>query len=538
MLRFCVFIFFILIWATSLFAQFDVGAVLPFENDSRDPQLGWISESFAELLSNDMASSRLMMLERRERTAAFDSLGIPNTSILSDATIYKVAQAMDASKLIMGKYEYSNGVFKASARVLDMDGPALSQEFTESGPLADLIQLQAGIAWQILRFLRPSLPVSKADFIADHRIARLDAFENYVRGLIATNRADQIRYLRTALRLDTQFTMPAFELGLIYFKDRDYPTSALWLSKLRRSDDDYLEANYFLGLAYLYQEQYERAADVLRVVVQQLPLNEVYNNLGIALLRQNKPGATAYFEKAIQSNPSDPDYRFNLGYALWKRDSCSGAIPHLRKAVQENSRPEWRAIYIQCLKKTAQSDEAARQEKILQQQDPEWAQMKDPARFRDLERPKVNYDGASLRQLRRLIEVRTELKHSKLPLEEHVALHFEQAQKLLLEGFDREAIDELQLVIDYDPDNVEAYLELARIQAKAGRFEDATKMLNQSLQLKESSAAYLLLAKICLEQGKWEEAQSQLNAALRLEPSSAEAVMMLQQLNSKYGSRQ
>ncbi len=525
------------LWGASLSAQFDVGIVLPFENNSRDPQLDWIGESFAEVLASNLASPRFMMLDRRERTAAFDSLGIPNTSILSDATIYKVAQAVDANKLVLGRYEYSNGVFKASARVMDMDGPSLSKEFMESGPLADLMQLQAGLAWQILQFVRPSLPVSKADFIVDHRIARLDAFENYVRGLLSKNRADQIRYLRNALRLDAQFTKPAFELGLIYFKDHDYPTSILWLSKLRRGDDDYLEANYFLGLANLYQEQYERSAAAFRAVAQQLPLNEVYNNLGIALLRQDKPGATSYFEKAIQSNPADPDYRFNLGYALWKRDNCSQAIPHLRKAVQGSTNPASRAIYIECLEKTGQSDEAARQQKLLQQQAPEWAQKKDPQRFQYLERPKDNYDGASLRQLRMLIEVQTELKHSKLPLAEHVTLHFQQAQKYLEEGYDREAADELQQAIDYDPDNLEAYLQLARIHVKAGRFEEALKILNQSLQRKEYAAGHLLLAKIYLEQGKWEEAQTQLNSALRLEPSSAEAVVMMQELNSKYGPR-
>src|SRR3990170_1132803 len=95
----------IFLWGTSLFAQFDVGIVLPFENNSRDPQLDWIGESFVEVLSSNLASPRFMMLDRRERTAAFDSMGIPHTSILSDATIYKVAQALDANKLILGHYE-------------------------------------------------------------------------------------------------------------------------------------------------------------------------------------------------------------------------------------------------------------------------------------------------------------------------------------------------------------------------------------------------------------------------------------------------
>jgi tetratricopeptide (TPR) repeat protein len=379
---------------------------------------------------------------------------------------------------VLGRYEYSNGVFKAIARVMDMEGPTLSKEFTESGPLADLMQLQSGLAWQILQFLRPTLPVSKSEFINDHRGARLDAFENYLRGLIAKNRADQIRYLRTAARLDPQFMQPAFELGLIYFHDHDYPTSILWLSKIRRRDEEYLEASYFLGLANLYLEQYERSIAAFRAVAQQLPLNEVYNNLGIALLREDKPGATQFFEKAIASNPSDPDYQFNLGYALWKRNNCAQAIPHLRKAMQPGVAAQWRVIYKQCLEKTGQNEEAARQEKLLEQQAPEWSGViKDPQRLERLERPKDSYDAPSIRQLRMLSQVQTELKHSKLTLAEHVDVHFQQAQKLLEQGFDREATEELEEAIDYDPTFVQAYIQLAGIDAKAGRFDDALKTL-------------------------------------------------------------
>jgi tetratricopeptide (TPR) repeat protein len=523
---------------TSLFAQFDVGIVLPFENNSRDPKLDWIGESFVEILSSDLASARFMVLDRRQRAAAFDSLGIPNTGILSEATAYKIAQTVDANKLILGTFDYSNGVFEAKARLLDMDSRTLSKEFVESGPFQNLIALQTGLAWQILRFLRPELTSSKGDFIGDHPGPRLDAFENYLRGLISKSRADQIQYFRSAMKLDPQFTKPAFGLGMIYFHDRDYPTSVLWLSKLRRIDADYVEANYFLGLAYLYREEYELSAAAFRVVAQQLPLNEVYNNLGIALMRQGRPGATAYFEKAIQSDPADPDYQFNYGYALWKRESYAQAIPHLRKALQGGNHPAWRLVYIQCLEKSGQKAEAARQESLLQQQSPEWSALKDPRQLQRLERPKDNYDGASFRQLRMLIQLRTEWKHSRLPLQEHVALHFEQAEKLLKQGFDREAAEELQQAVDYDPQNVEAYLELARMYMKAGRLEEAVKALNHSLQQRETATGRLLLAKIYLEQGKLDETQAQLNAALRLEPSSAEAAALVQEMNSKNIARQ
>ncbi|MBI3894733.1 MAG: tetratricopeptide repeat protein [Acidobacteria bacterium] len=525
------FVILLFLGGTRLWAQLDVGIVLPFENNTRDPNLEWISESFVEVLSSNLASPRFLILGRRERAAAFDALGIPHTSILSVATVYKVAQELDTTKVIVGSYEYNNGVFQATAHVLDMDGPRISKKLIETGPLTELLALQTGLAWQIQQFLRPNLAISKGEYILDRKGPRLDAFENYLRGLLSSDRTQQIQYFRTAQRLDPGFTKPAFELGMIYFQNQDYPTSILWLSKLRRGESDYLEANYFLGLAYLYLEQYERSAAAFRVVAQRLPLNEVYNNLGIALMRQDRPGAVQYFEKAIQSEPDDPDYQFNLGYAYWKQKRFQEAIPYLAKALQSNANPASRAVYVQCLFQAGQKEESARQAQLLRQS-PEGIAA-DPRKLEKLEHPKDNYDGVSFRQLLTLLQIQSEVKHFKLSLSEHVALHFQRAQELAKEGFEREAIEELQQAIDYDPEDPRSYQELAEIYFKSGRFEEALKAMNQSLQLEESTESYLLLARIYLGQGKLEDAEAQLNAALRLEPYNMEAATLREEINAK-----
>ena len=136
------------------------------------------------------------------------------------------------------------------------------------------------------------------------------------------------------------------------------------------------------------------------------------------------------------------------------------------------------------------------------------------------------------------MQVRTELRHSRLPLERHVAVHFERAQKLLQEGLDRKAVEELQHVADYDPQNVEAYLQLGEIYVKAGRLQEASRVAALSLKRKETAAGYLLQARVSLEQGKLEDAQSQLEAAVRLDPADTEAWTRLQELNSKISARQ
>jgi tetratricopeptide (TPR) repeat protein len=522
----------VLLWGTSLLAQFDVGLVLPFENRTKDPQLDWIGESLAETMTTDLASARLWMIDRRERAGAFDALGLP-TSLLSNATIYKVAETLDADQVIIGHYDYHDGVFTASAQVLDMAGPSLSRELAESGPLYSLLQLQGGLAWQIQKLLRPEYPFTREDYLADRPSPRLDAFENYLRGLIAKDKAQQIAFFRAAQRLDPQFTKPSFALGMIYFHDRDYQTTALWLSKLRRGDPDYLDANYFLGLSYLYLNQNERSAAAFRVVEQQLAMNEVYNNLGIVLTRLDRPGAIQYFEKAVASDPTDADYQFNLGYAYWKRGRYSEAAGHLHKALaMVDHPPVWRSLYDDCVQRARRMEAAAGPSSL-----PKAAGNSiNSAIFQNLERPKDRYDGASLRQLRRLAQFQEELKHAELAFAEHTELHFQRAEQFLRDGDERQAIEEFQQVIDYDPDDPRPYRELAAIYLRAGRFEEASKMANRSLQRDASPEAYLLLARTYLSEGKLDDARAQLEIVASLEPGNTAAAEMLKDLAARSAS--
>ena len=114
---------------------------------------------------------------------------------------------------------------------------------------------------------------------------------------------------------------------------------------------------------------------------------------------------------------------------------------------------------------------------------------------------------------------------------------YQQAEQFLQRGADREAIDELQQVIDYNPEETNAYRDLARIYMKAQRWEEAVKALNQSLQREPTAEDYLLLTKIYMEQGKLEEARAQLNTALGMEPASPAAETLREELNAKSLSR-
>ena len=102
----------------------------------------------------------------------------------------------------------------------------LSPEQKQSGALVKLIDIQTALAWDLLRLVHPELLPSRNQFVTAAPSIRLDAFENYVRGVVATSRPVKIKYLREAIRLSPDYTLAMLSLGRTYFDGRDYEQAA------------------------------------------------------------------------------------------------------------------------------------------------------------------------------------------------------------------------------------------------------------------------------------------------------------------------
>ena len=61
-------------------------------------------------------------------------------------------------------------------------------------------------------------------------------------------------------------------------------------------------------------------------MAERFPLTEVYNNLGVAEARRNKYVSLDYLQKAVQADPTEPDYHFNLALSLSRIGDKQGAI--------------------------------------------------------------------------------------------------------------------------------------------------------------------------------------------------------------------
>src|SRR5207245_2047098 len=100
-------------------------------------------------------------------------------------------------------------------------------------------------------------PGSKDNFLHASAGVRLDAFENYVRGITAGTRQEKINRLREANRLSPNYTRATLALGKAYLENRDYDQAVNWLSRIPKSDPLANEAAFDMGIAAFYKGDYE-----------------------------------------------------------------------------------------------------------------------------------------------------------------------------------------------------------------------------------------------------------------------------------------
>ena len=511
--------------------------ILPFENQTRDAHLEWISESFAEGLAERLGGPSFYLVSREERAAAFDLLGIPAARILSRATILKVAETIDADYVVLGQYSLAApNQLQAQARLLEMHPPRLRSKFTQSSLLSDLLVLQDRLAVAISRALEVgpgSLPGGLAP-MPEPRV-RLDAWENYIRGLLASSRSEQVKLFLQAARRNPRLGSAALELGKIYFQNRDCPTAIPWLTKLKREKAGFLEARFLLGICYFSLEEYEKAEAAFRTVAERLPLNEAYNNLGAAQSRRNLPAALDSFREAAEGDPVDPDYRFNLGYWHWKSGQYASAAWQFRLGLEGSPDDgQARALLVKSLERAGNDAEAARERELLVDYPAavRFADLDEEA-FQGLERLKLNYLGRRFRQLQLVLEILSEESLSRLPQEQHAEAHLERGRELFGEQRDAEALRELREAVRLNPNQPEAHLLLARLHERGGRREEAAREVRLALGWKNSLEAHLLLAKIYLEQEQMAEAEQQAQQALEVEPENAAAHSLLRTIQTR-----
>ena len=314
-------------------------AVLPFGNASATPNSGmdWIGAALSETIREALAKHGVEILERDEVSTGYSLLRLRPLAELTHASVLKLGSTVRAERVIYGTFSHTPGPAGApgalaiQARILDLRTYQQSSVIEERGLLEDLPSLESHLSWRALLEISPGAAPPEEQHPSMRDAVRLDAEENYIRGLLAATTEQKEKYFLQAARLEPEYWRPALELGRILMARKAYREAAPWLEKVQPGDPGYAEGGFLLGVSKFHSGDMAAAQEIFGRLAEVTPLGGVFNNLGAA---QNRLGLAAAavenFRKALATDPQDPAYHFNLGYALWKSGDFAGAVDSFR----------------------------------------------------------------------------------------------------------------------------------------------------------------------------------------------------------------
>lgn len=479
------------------------------------------------------------------RAAELERYGLPSGSTFSHATMLRIAEDLDADFVIYGKYAFKGTALTVEMRILSMNPLSLRPPVQESGPVESLMDLHTRLLWRTLSFRDGRYALSLADFTKRQRPLRLDAFEQYSRGLQAADADAKLRQLHEAARLEPDWPDANFALGEAYFAKKDYNAALAWFFKVPKTYDRYPEALFFSGVCRLQlnqpdhaEEDFHNLQDALKTSsASGADLPEVLNDLAIAQARQGKVAAAqASLKRAAEMAPGEDDYSFNRGLLALQSNDAAAADYFRDAAEREPDSAEDRALLILSLEKAEKTGEADQEREAAKEA------------FGPNGLPPIQLDGKG-ETLARLTRIKTELDLSGFRAEpadapastasaavasDTPAARIRRARKELSAGNMDAAEKEFRAALAAEPSSAAAHRGLGEIERHQGKMDDAVKELQASLAARDSAEVRTMLAKIYLEQKKMDLARTEAEKALKLAPNYAEAKQLLDHLqNSK-----
>jgi tetratricopeptide (TPR) repeat protein len=473
-------------------------------------------------------------LGRGERNGAYDQLGIPAGIPLTVASEYKAAQTLGVDWAVLGKFNVEGDRLSASARLLDLRQLKLSPAIEVGGELADLVDLQTRLVWRLMASYDPNFTVgTEEDFERKFPEVRLDAFENYIRGVLATDDPTRIHFFLESDRLAPADHRAAFALGQLYFAQKDYANSAKWLRKLAPDDPDYLESLFFFGVDEFFLGHYPSSEGAFERIGKEIPLDEVANNAGVLAARGGRYAeALADFERAFKSDPTDGDFCFNRGVTLWNLRRYNEAAKSLEEAIRLNDNDSEAHTLLAVV--SGKLGDAAGERTQL-----EWLGRHEVGLEAGLSRDvlpqprlKKNFDGRAFRLLSLTVHNALEERLAGMPADEHAAVHKSRGARFVNEGRLSEAERELAEATSLVPGDRDARMSLAQVLEAEGKHQEAAGEYQIALKLQDSFAGHIGLARVYISLGRPEQAHQEVEAALKLDPGSQEAQELVLQILS------
>ena len=137
-------------------------AVLYFDYDGKDADLGMLRKGLAQMLISDLvATPAIRVVERARLQEVIDELKLQATTKIDQATAVKAGKLLGARYLVIGGYFDVMKTFRVDARVVDVETGKVVFSSGTSGKPDDFGALEQKLAGELNKYFATSLPPVK-----------------------------------------------------------------------------------------------------------------------------------------------------------------------------------------------------------------------------------------------------------------------------------------------------------------------------------------------------------------------------------------
>jgi len=492
----------------------------------------WLGEAAALLMAEELDARGIPVFSRAERVAAFASLQLPVTAPLTRATMIRVAELVGATELVVGEIRLGSRL-TMTARIISLETARDRVRAQADGTQTDIY----GVVERIASQLAPQ--VRDQDRHEDHRLP-IGAFENYVKGLVATTPAVQEKFIEAARQqvpTDERVLLAAWEFYASQGAHDKALTAATSVSRDARLDR---QARYAAALSLIELRRFDEAYQALQALHGEQPSPVLSNAIGVVQVRRGSTPQTGlptyFFTRAVDEAPDQTEYLFNLGYAYARIKNTDAALYWLREVVRfDPADGDAHLVMSQMLMAAGKRVEAQRELELarqlgtsLQADALELAERVAPG----LERLTSRLETRAMANVAAAVANPAQREQQEL-----AAFHLARGRRLFEQEDDRGATNELRRAIYLRPYDDEPHVLLGQIYRRAGRLAEAIDAFRIAVWSRESVDARMRLAEALHDHGETTMAIAEARRAVALDPESVPARELLVRIGGDDGVR-
>jgi tetratricopeptide (TPR) repeat protein len=487
----------------------------------------WLGEAAAVLITDGLTARGVTALTRDERVAAFDRLRLPMRAALTRATMIRVGELLGASEVVFGDVQLADRL-SVRVRVIQLGPGRQLEEKTDAADLTGIFALFDRVSEHLAEATGRVMATP-----APGPALSLEAFEAYVKGLVAATPAAGQRFLEAAMSLAPGEPRVLLALWRSYADQDDHDKALAVANAVTAESTLWRKARFAVAQSLIALRRFDGAHKELTALSRQRFAPAIENAVGVVQLRRGvltgADAAAAHFARAADARPDDTDFLFNTGYAYALARDAANALHWLRETVRFDAADgDAHLVMSSVLASAGRAVEAQREIELarLLGTSLETATLTlSPVVAPNLERlrTELEFDGGA--------RVADAIGNpAQRDQQDAARFHLERGRKLFDEQKDREATDELRRAAYLAPYAHEPHLLLGRLYQRSGRLAEAIDAFTVANWAGETAAGRLALAQALFESGDSARARREAERALALDPGSAAAKELLKKI--------